>query len=96
MANCKVGDIAIVVRVGHPDMAGNIGAWVRIDAPSPLTEHGPAWELTTMSPTTNGYGKTYPPGTHAHCQDAYLQPIRPPKPPEELPAPLVELEKETI
>ena len=96
MANCKVGDIAVIVRVLHPDMEPNLGGWVRIDAPGPSTEQGPSWALTTMSTMTNGYGKYFPPGWKAHCQDVCLQPIRPPKPPEELPAPPVELEKETI
>lgn len=93
--NCKPGDIAFVVRVGHPDMAPNIGAMVRTVTIHHEGSYGPSWEVITMSQTVDGMGNEFPPGKQATAPDMFLQPIRPPKPPEEIPAPSVELEKET-
>ena len=93
--NCKPGDIAIIVRVGHPSMARNVGVWVRVVSKGEDRGHGPAWNVLTMSAAVDGWGMPIPPGTPARSEDAFLQPIRPPKPPEALPAPSVEREKET-
>lgn len=94
--NCKPGDMAFIVRVLHPDMAPNVGAMVRVVDKGEDRGVGPMWNVITMSPTVDGIGGSFPPGIQATAPDICLQPIRPPKPPEELPAPSVELEKETL
>jgi hypothetical protein len=93
--NCKPGDMAFVVRVGDPAMAPNVGAMVRVVQLDHIGSFGPTWEVITMSQTVDSFGNAYPPGKQATAPDVFLQPIRPPKPPEALPAPSIELEKET-
>lgn len=89
---CEVGDIAVIIKVLSPELERNLGGFVRCVKLAPEKGAGPRWEVTTMQNFVNGQGGVIPAGINAYAEDAFLQPIRPPKPPISIPAPPATIE----
>lgn len=93
---CKKGDLAVIVSALGSELEKNIGGMVRVEHRAPHKPAGPAWVVTALQELKTSDGSTVPAGHYpCRCEDACLWPIRPAPPPEEIPAPPVEIEKET-
>lgn len=88
---CAKGDIAVIIKVLSPELERNLGGFVRCVELAGSNVYGPRWEVVTMQEFVIE-GKVIPPGTLAHANDAFLQPIRPPKPPIAIPTPPATIE----